>query len=73
MSTSIRSIGIIGSRSLPFSHANKVGGITQDIIARDYHIASGGAIGADQFVIEQILRIGLSIETYKLIIKKVSL
>ncbi|MBT5855528.1 hypothetical protein HOH87_02715, partial [bacterium] len=53
--------------------ANKVGGITQDIIARDYHIASGGAIGADQFVIEQILRIGLSIETYKLIIKKVSL
>ena len=56
----IKSVGVVGSRSLPYSLADKVGNIVQDLIHRKYHIATGGAIGADQFVIERILRIGLS-------------
>ena len=60
MKRSIKSIGIIGSRTLPYSLANQVGDITQDLIKRHYHIATGGAIGADQFVIERLLSQGLS-------------
>jgi len=55
-----KSVGVIGSRSLPYTVANKVGDIVQDLIKRKYHIATGGAIGADQFVIERLLRLGLS-------------
>lgn len=55
-----KSVGVIGSRSLTYTVANKVGDIVQDLIKRKYHIATGGAIGADQFVIERLLRLGLS-------------
>ncbi len=55
-----KSIGIIGSRSLPSQEASLVGAITQDLINRHYHIATGGAIGADQYVIEHLLSQGLS-------------
>ncbi len=54
------SVGIIGSRGLPQKLANKVGDITEDLLSRRYHIATGGAIGADQFVVERLLRIGVS-------------
>ncbi len=54
-----KSVGVVGSRSLPYSLADKVGNIVHDLIYRKYHIATGGAIGADQFVIERIIRIGL--------------
>jgi len=60
MSIATRSIGIIGSRTLSFTLSRKVGAITQDLIIRKYHIATGGAIGADQFVIEYLLQKGLS-------------
>ena len=53
-------VGVIGSRTLPSVYAEQVGDIVEDLIARGYHIASGGAIGTDQFVIERLLRIGLS-------------
>lgn len=56
----IRSIGVIGSRRLPMALAEQVGDVVEDLIGRNYHIASGGAVGADQFVIERLLRIGLS-------------
>lgn len=49
-----KSVGVVGSRSLPYSLADKVGLITEDLIKRKYHIATGGAIGADQFVIERL-------------------
>jgi len=55
----IKSVGVVGSRSLPYSLADKVGLITEDLIKRKYHIATGGAIGADQYVIERLLRQGL--------------
>ncbi len=41
----IKSVGVVGSRSLPYSLADKVGLITEDLIKRKYHIATGGAIG----------------------------
>ena len=53
----IRSVGVIGSRGLPYPVAEKVGQITEDLIARGYHIASGGARGTDHFVIEKLLKI----------------
>jgi hypothetical protein len=55
-----KSVGIIGSRSLPYTLAENIGLITEDLINREYHIATGGAIGADQFVIERLLRSGLA-------------
>ena len=58
--TALKSVGVIGSRHLPYQVAHQVGEITQDLITRKYHIATGGAIGADQFVIERLLRQGLS-------------
>lgn len=56
----IKSVGIIGARSLDYRLADKVGNVVEDLLARNFHIASGGAIGTDQFVIERLLRIGQS-------------
>jgi predicted Rossmann fold nucleotide-binding protein DprA/Smf involved in DNA uptake len=56
--TVIKSVGVIGSRRLPYLQANNVGSIVEDLIKRDYHIATGGAIGADQFVLERMIRLG---------------
>ncbi len=56
----IRNIGIIGSRSLPFSYAEKVGNVVEDLLERGFHIASGGALGADQFCLERLISSGNS-------------
>ena len=58
----IRSVGVIGTRTLGFQHADKVGLVTEDLLGRGYHIASGGAIGTDQFVIDRLLDLGRSHE-----------
>lgn len=55
-----KSVGVIGSRHLPYWMSGKVGDVVLDLIKRKYHIATGGAIGADQFVIERLLRQELS-------------
>jgi len=52
---SIRNIGVVGSRSLPFEYADKVGNVVEDLLGRGFHIASGGAIGADQFCLERLI------------------
>jgi predicted Rossmann fold nucleotide-binding protein DprA/Smf involved in DNA uptake len=56
----LKSVGIIGARNLPFSLADKVGTVTEYLLEKNYHIATGGAIGADQFCIERLLRLGQS-------------
>ena len=56
----MRSVGVIGSRSLGYGYADAVGQVVEDLLGRGYHIASGGAIGADQFVIERLLHMGMS-------------
>jgi predicted Rossmann fold nucleotide-binding protein DprA/Smf involved in DNA uptake len=53
-------VGIIGSRQLSHTQSKRVGDITKYLVTKKYHIASGGAIGADQFVIEHLLRNGYS-------------
>ncbi len=40
-SAAIRSIGMIGSRSLPQPLAERVGNIVEDLLSRHYHIAQG--------------------------------
>jgi len=56
----LRSIGLIGSRKLPSAYAEKVGDVVQDLLDRGFHIASGGAVGADQYAIERLLRLGMA-------------
>ena len=51
----LRSIGIIGSRLLSYEAADHVGNVVEDALERGFHLASGGAIGADQFVIERLI------------------
>ena len=55
----VKIVGIIGSRNLPISQAEKVGEVTEYLISKNYHIATGGAIGADQYCIERLLRLGV--------------
>ncbi len=55
-----KSVGVIGSRTLSYTQSMRVGEIVQDLLGRQYHIATGGAIGADQFAIERLLRLGMS-------------
>ena len=62
MGTAPRSLGIVGSRSLGFDMADHVGKIVEDALERGYHIATGGAMGTDQYVIERLLYLGRSPE-----------
>jgi hypothetical protein len=56
--TAIRNIGVIGARSLPFSWAGRVGDVVDDLLGRDFYIASGGALGTDQFCLERVINSG---------------
>ena len=58
--TQTRSLGIIGSRSLGYDVADLVGRVVDDALDKGYHIASGGARGTDQYVIERLLHLGRS-------------
>ncbi len=53
-------IGVIGSRSLPLEWADRVGTVTEDLLGRGCHIASGGAVGTDEFVLSHLVHIGES-------------
>jgi hypothetical protein len=57
-SPAIKNIGVIGSRSLPFAYADKVGQVVDDLLERGFHIASGGALGTDQFCLERVISSG---------------
>lgn len=59
-SQAIKSVGIVGSRHLTYTLSDRVGRITEDLIHRRYHIATGGAMGADQFVVDRLLSRGLA-------------
>jgi len=59
-SETVKSVGVIGSRSLAYTVASQVGDIVQDLLKRHYHIATGGAVGTDQFAVERLLRLGVS-------------
>ena len=56
----IRYIGVIGARSLPGDFSDKVGDIVEDLLDRGFHIATGGAMGADEFAMLRLVHIGLA-------------
>jgi hypothetical protein len=50
-----RGIGIIGSRELPESFRAQISGIVQGLVLRSYFVHSGGALGADSFVLDAVI------------------
>ncbi len=50
-----RGIGIVGARALPDSFRVRVSDIVRYLLARDYHIHSGGALGADLYVLQALI------------------
>jgi len=53
-------IGIIGSRKLPDNFCSHVGEVISCLLAKGCYVNSGGAIGADSYVISALLRMGKS-------------
>lgn len=59
-STEERCIGVIGARSLPTDSSPLVGDIVEDLLDRGFHIASGGAVGTDEYVAYHLVHIGMA-------------
>jgi len=55
-----RLAGVIGSRSLPVRFAPLVDQVVSLLLSRGFSVASGGAVGADQFALSAVLRAGAS-------------
>ena len=55
-----RVIGVVGSRILPLSQGVWVGEVVDDLLDRGNHLATGGALGTDEFVLLRLLRTGYS-------------
>ncbi|MFA5098281.1 MAG: DNA-processing protein DprA [Candidatus Margulisiibacteriota bacterium] len=53
-------VGVVGSRSLPVRFAPLVDQVVAAFLSRGYSVASGGAVGADQFALSAVLRQGAS-------------
>jgi hypothetical protein len=49
---------VVGSRSLPRSWAEHVSVVVTSLANNSWNIASGGAVGADQFALESVLGLG---------------
>ena len=49
-------VGVVGARSLPVRFAPLVDQVVAVFLARGYSVASGGAVGADQFALSAVLR-----------------
>lgn len=54
-----RSIGIVGARTLPDSYRDQIREVVSYLVQRDYRIHTGGAIGADQYVLESVISLGV--------------
>ena len=50
-----RIVGIVGSRSLPAAYAPLVASLVSSFRARGFLVASGGAVGADQYALSALL------------------
>jgi len=55
-----RLVGVVGSRSLPASFSPLVSSLVSAFRARGFQVASGGAVGADQFALSALVEQGLS-------------
>jgi len=52
--------GFVGSRSLPASFSPLVSSLVASFLARGFQVASGGAVGADQFALSALVEQGAS-------------
>ncbi|MDC0977763.1 DNA-processing protein DprA [bacterium] len=52
---SFQGVGIVGARALPSQFSEQVSQVVSYLLQRDYRIHSGGAMGADQFVLESVI------------------
>jgi predicted Rossmann fold nucleotide-binding protein DprA/Smf involved in DNA uptake len=50
-----RGIGIVGSRELPESFRPQVSAVARYLLARGYHLHTGGAVGADLFALQSVI------------------
>jgi predicted Rossmann fold nucleotide-binding protein DprA/Smf involved in DNA uptake len=55
-----RLVGFVGSRSLPASFSPHVSSLVASFLARGFRVASGGAVGADQFALSALVEQGAS-------------
>jgi predicted Rossmann fold nucleotide-binding protein DprA/Smf involved in DNA uptake len=55
-----RLVGVVGSRSLPASFAPLVSSVVSLFLSRGFRVASGGAVGADSFVLSALLQQGVA-------------
>lgn len=55
-----RLVGVIGSRSLPASFSPFVFSLVSSFLARGFRVASGGAVGADQYALSALVEQGTS-------------
>lgn len=55
-----RIVGFVGSRSLPSSFAPFVSSLVSAFLARGFRVASGGAMGADEFALSAVVSQGSS-------------
>jgi len=53
-----RFVGVVGSRSLPASFAPLVSSLVSFLLDQGFGVASGGALGADSFVLSALLQQG---------------
>jgi len=53
-----KTIGVIGSRELSHNYSPKVATVTENLLQRGCRIASGGAVGTDEFCLSHLVHIG---------------
>jgi len=51
-------VAVVGSRKLPASWTGKVSKVVTDLVRRGNRIGSGGALGADLFALQAVVRLG---------------
>ena len=52
-----RLVAVVGSRALPASWAGRVSQVVSSLVARGCSVGSGGALGADLFALQAVLRL----------------
>jgi len=53
-----KSVGIVGARALPQEYKNNIQEVVKYLVNKNYVIHSGGALGADLFVLESLISLG---------------
>ena len=53
-----RLVAVVGSRALPASWAGRVSQVVSSLVSRGCSVGSGGALGADLFALQAVLKLG---------------